>query len=92
MSTNRSQWFYSGILSTTTSFKGRSFEFNSALNVLRIQNDSANVLQFSIKGSDDSVVDGDVLANEELVFKNFQGNRVSIKSAGGSDAFRIWAY
>lgn len=92
MSSNRSQWFYSGVVTTTTSYKGNIFEFNSALNVFRIHNDSANILQFSIKGADDSVVDGDILANEELIFKGVQFNRLTIKSAAGGDDCRIWAY
>lgn len=92
MSANRSQWFYSGILTTTTTYKGvNSFEYNGALDQLRIHNTGANTLQFSVKGADDSVVDGDILTGEDKIFENVQTNRIAVKSAIATTA-RIWAY
>jgi len=92
MSANRTQWFYSGILTTTASYKANSFEYNGALDMLRIMNDGSESLKFSIKGADDSVEDGEILTGEDKIFENVQSNRIAVKNGSGATTCRIWAY
>lgn len=93
MSANRTQWFYSGILTTAATYiLANSFEFNGALNTLRIVNTGSFSLKFSIKGADDSIDDGEILAGEDKEFREFQGNRVAVKNGSGSTTVRVWAY
>lgn len=93
MSSNRKQWFYSGILTTAASYTpANSFEFNSALKTLRIINDGAQSLQFSVKGADVNVDDGEVLAGEDIIFRDIQSNKLAVKNGSGSTTCRVWAY
>lgn len=92
MSANRKQWFYSGVLTTVASFKNNSFEYNSAHNTLRIMNDGAQSLIFSVKGADDSVDDGEILAGEDKIFDKIQSNKISVRNGSGATTCRIWAY
>lgn len=93
MSANRSHWFYSGLLTTAATYTAdNSFEYNGALDQLRIHNSGANSLRFSVKGRDNAVNDGELLAGEEKTFENVQTNRVAVKNGTGATTARIWAY
>ncbi len=93
MSANRTQWFYSGILTTAATYtSANSFEFNGALNTLRVANTGAQSVKFSIKGRDNAVDDGEILAGEDKEFREFQGNRIAVRNGSGSTTVRVWAY
>jgi hypothetical protein len=92
VSANRGQWFYEGILTTAANFTANSFKFNSGLKTLRIKNDGAQSLIFSVKGADDNANDGEVLAGEDLIFRDIQSGKIAVRNGSGSTTCRIWAY
>ncbi len=92
MSANRKQWFYSGLLTTTATYKDNAFEFNGALNTIKMKNTGAESLKFSVKGSDDSVNDGELLSGESETFRESQANKIAVKNGSGVTTARIWAY
>lgn len=94
MSANRQQWFYSGILTTAVTYTApNSFEFNSALKTLRIVNSHATAsLKFSVKGRDGNVDDGEILAGEDIVFRDIQSNKIAVRNGSAASTCRIWAY
>lgn len=95
MSSNRKHWFYSGILTTAATYTTtNSFQFNGALNTLKIANDHATTsLKFSvIGGGDNTVDDGEILAGEVKVFEGIQADKISVRNGSGASTCRIWAY
>jgi hypothetical protein len=79
---------------TTADYEDNYVALKGAITTLKIKNDGGNPLQFMINRSSDSeVVDGIVLANEELTLNDIdQGlNSVAVKGAVAS-AYRLWAY
>ncbi len=92
MSANRGQWFYQGVLTTAANFTANSFQFKSALKTLRIKNDGAQSLIFSVKGADDNTNDGEVLDGEDLIFRDVQSNKIAVRNGTGVTTCRIWAY
>lgn len=94
MSANRSQLFYSGILTADSSFKNNSFEVNgSFFKTWKVKNDGpTNTLIVSWSGANDTKNETDVLPGEELSFKGLQASKVAVRSAAATTTCRVWAY
>lgn len=82
---------------TTNDYSGNRIVLNGAATALKIINDSANALDFTLnRAADSTKIDGVVPANSELELRGFSQSfsSVALKSTvGGSHAtYRLWAY
>lgn len=82
---------------TTNDYSDNRIELSGSATALKVINDSANALDFTLNRAGDSTkIDGVVPANSELELKGFAQSfsSIAVKSTvGGSHAtYRLWAY
>jgi len=94
MSVNRSQLFYSGILTVTTDFNANSFNVNgSFFKFWKVKNDGAtNNLIVSWSGPSNPKNETEVLPGEELNFEGLQATKIAVRSSAATTTGRVWAY
>jgi len=89
---NRTQYFYSDVLTPSADYNDNSFEFKFQPHEIKIIVEGANA-NVSFKGPDNVADDGllkPAAGENPHIFTGIKANRIAVKGAGST--VRIWAY
>lgn len=86
----RTDFFFSGVLTLTGDYAGNSFDLPQCKHIrIAVSSGTGDNAEFSLIGPRSDIVDGKVLAGENIPFDGLSAAKISLRGQGTA---RVWAY